>query len=230
MKKIAIIDDDAESRESLAIIAEDAGFEPELLTGSYGTNIQKLVEDILLLGAEGVISDHRLSPGHFANFHGAELLASLYDKKIPSVLITQFYDDDADSTIRLFRDKLPAVIGRGSQTPELFKDLLAFSQKEIFDSKDVTRQSHRALIRLKDFKHALSEGMAEGIVTNWDAKTSIRFPTELIPQDVINILNKQNDCHISAFVNIGATDSKDIFITDIHSMPTFEEINIDDLC
>ncbi|HHF2851174.1 TPA: hypothetical protein ACPJZ8_000332 [Vibrio diabolicus] len=230
MKKIVIVDDDFDSRESLAILAEDAGFEPEIITGRYGNNKEKLIEDILCFGPDGVISDHRLQNGQMASFFGADLLASLYDKSIPSVLITQFYDEDADSSIRLFRDKIPAVIGRGSQTPELFNDLLTFSEKELTASKDVTRKPHRALIRLEDFKTYMNEDLVEGIVTNWRADTGIRFPTKLIPEDVQEKLKSQEIAHISAFVNIGAIDPRDIFITDIHSMPAFEEIAIDDLC
>lgn len=147
MKKIIIVDDDYDSRESLAILAEDAGFDTEVITGSYGNDKEKLIDDILSLGAEGVISDHRLAPGHLASFFGADLLATLYDRNIPTILITQFYDEDADSTIRLYRDKLPSVIGRGSQKPELFEQLLRFSQNELLTAKDATRKPHRALIR-----------------------------------------------------------------------------------
>lgn len=230
MKKIVIVDDDPNSRESLAFLAEDAGFHPEIISGRYGNDKEKLINDILSFGAEGVISDHRLQNGQMASFFGADLLASLYDQKIPSVLITQFYDEDADSSIRLFRDKIPAVIGRGSQTPELFHELLTFSKRELTAAKDITRKPHRALIRLEDFKTYRNEDLVEGIVTNWRADTSIRFPIKLIPEDVQEKLKFQNIAHISAFVNIGAIDPKELFITDIHSMPLFEEINIDDLC
>jgi len=230
MKNIIIVDDDSHSRESLAIIAEDAGFEPKIITGRYGNNKEKLIDEILSLDAEGVISDHRLAPGHLASFFGADLLASLYDRNIPTVLITQFYDEDADSTIRLYRDKLPSVIGRGSQTPELFKELLMFSKNELVTAKDVTRKPHRALIRLDDFKIQVAEGMLEGVITNWNSDVGVRFPVSLIPDQVKEILRSQEITHISAFVNIGAKDPKDIFITDIHAMPAFEEINIDDLC
>jgi len=42
MKNIIIVDDDSHSRESLAIIAEDAGFEPKIITGRYGNNKEKI--------------------------------------------------------------------------------------------------------------------------------------------------------------------------------------------
>jgi DNA-binding NtrC family response regulator len=167
MKRIVIVDDDHDSRESLAIIAEDAGFKPEIIIGRYGNDKERLIDEILCFGAEGVISDHRLQNGQMASFFGADLLAALYDRNIPSVLITQFYDEDADSSIRQFRDKIPSVIGRGSQTPQLFQDLLTFSKNELAAARDVTRKPHRALIRLENFKAYMSEGLAEGIVTNW---------------------------------------------------------------
>lgn len=230
MKKIIIVDDDFDSRESLAIIAEDAGFDADVITGRYGNDKERLIDDILSMGAEGVISDHRLAPGHLASFFGADLLAALYDREIPTILITQFYDEDADSSIRLYRDKLPSVIGRGSQSPCLFDRLLKFSKNELLTDKDVTRKPHRALIRLDEARVHLSEGMLEGIITNWNSEIGVRFPVELIPAHVREKIKSQDVAHISAFVNIGAKDPKDIFITDIHAMPSYEEINLDELC
>ena len=97
-------------------------------------------------------------------------------------------------------------------------------------AKDVTRRPHRALIRLDEARIHLSEGMLEGIITNWDSEIGVRFPVELIPIHVREKIKSQDIAHISAFVNIGAKDPKDIFITDIHAMPSYEEINLDDLC
>lgn len=230
MKKIVIVDDDLESRETLAVVAEDVGFEPQIITGRYGNKKDELIEDILSLGAEGVISDHRLQNYQMASFYGADLLASLYDHNIPSVLITQFYDEDADTTIRQFRDKLPAVIGRGTQSGETFKNLLEFSQRELATARDITRKPHRALIRLDDCSTHVQEGILKGIITNWDANVAVKFPISIVPNEVLMSLAKQEQAHISAFVNIGAKNQKDIFITDIHSMPSFEEIDINDLC
>ena len=225
MKKIAIVDDDDDCRESLAILVEDAGYEPELITGRFGNNKQSLINEIRSHDIFGVISDHRLSHGHLANFFGSELLASLYDLKIPSVLITQFLDVDADTSIRKYRDKLPAVIGRGTQNPKLISKLLDFSRQEILNGRTSSRKPHRALIRIDDYSIGTKEGLVEGVVTNWDSELKIKFQVELIPESVRRQMMESDINRLIAFVNTGASNPNDIFITDIHLAPVLEDID-----
>jgi hypothetical protein len=225
MKKIAIVDDDDDCRESLAILVEDAGYEPELITGTFGNDKQLLINEIRKHNVFGVISDHRLSHGHLANFYGSELLASLYDLKIPSVLITQFLDVDADTSIRRYRDKLPAVIGRGTQSPELIDKLLEFSKKEIVSGRTTSRKPHRALIRVDDYSTGAQEGLIEGIITNWNSALKVKFPVELIPEDIRRQMIGSDISRLMAFVNTGASNHSDIFITDIHLAPVLGGID-----
>jgi hypothetical protein len=223
MKKIAIIDDDIQSRNNLAFIVDDAGYEPEIITGKYGNDKKKLIDEIQSKNIFGVISDHRLSPGHLASFYGSELLASLYDLKVPSILITQFLDMDADVSIRKYRNKLPAVIGRGNQTPEIFDNLINLSYEEILNGPSATRKPHRALIRIEDFKNEDGEEVVDGIITNWNSNIAVRFPLELIPNNIRTKIHNTDICRLMAFVNTGASESKDLFITDIHLAPDIED-------
>lgn len=225
MKKIAIVDDDPESRDSLAFLVEDAGFEPKLIIGKFGNEKQILINKIREKEVFGVISDHRLSHGHMANFYGSELLAALYDLKVPSILITQFLDVDADTSIRKYRDKLPAVIGRGVQSPELIGQLLEFSEKELIMGRTGPRKPHRALIRIDDFATGIQEGIVEGIITNWNSELKVKFLVELIPGDVRRQMIGSDVNRLMAFVNTGASDRNDIFITDIHLAPRLEGID-----
>jgi len=224
-KKIAIVDDDAESRDSLAFLVEDAGYEPKLITGKFGNEKQLLIDAIREMEAFGVISDHRLSHGHLASFYGSELLASLYDLRIPSILITQFFDLDADTSIRKYRDKLPVVIARGQQSPESIGDLLEFSQKELVNGPTASRKPHRALIRIDDYSLGRQDGLIEGVITNWNSEFIVKFPAELIPEEVKRKMSGSDINRLMAFVNTGASDYRDIFITDIHLAPKFEGID-----
>jgi hypothetical protein len=221
--KIAIIDDDAQCRDSLAFLVEDAGYEPELIIGEYGNQKQLLIDEISRKNVYGVISDHRLSHGHLANFFGSELLASLYDMQIPSILITQFLDVDADTSIRKYRDKLPAVIGRGIQSPELLSELIEFSKRELTDGRTIARKPHRALIRIDEYGSSIQDGLVEGIITNWNSELFVKFPIDLIPLDVRKKMNPADVNRLMAFVNTGASNQEDIFITDIHLAPMLED-------
>lgn len=93
-KIIAIVDDDKELAETTAWDVEDAGYKPLLFFEGDFKNVNELASRIIS-EAQGAVCDHRLMNSGLANFYGAELVATLYDLKIPSLLITQYIDIDA---------------------------------------------------------------------------------------------------------------------------------------
>jgi hypothetical protein len=222
MENIAVIDDDQQSRLTTTFELQDAGFNAIPIEGSFHTT-DELIDELIKRNINGVISDHRLQPGGLAPFTGSELLAELYDRKIPSVLITQFLDMDADVSIRQYRDKLPAVIGRGSQSPEIFTQLLEFVRNEIAHGRCEERKPYRALIRIVSVNIEDDTEVIDGIITNWSTDRAVRFPFDLIPPDIKKAIHNKEVERLLAFVNVGAFDSSDLFITDIHAAPNLED-------
>jgi FixJ family two-component response regulator len=102
--KIAIIDDEKDFADAAAWEVEEAGYEPVLIVeGSFkeiNDLVSKIPEDV---GA--VLCDQRLRKSGFANFDGSDLIAVLYDQKIPAILNTQYFDID-DVPIRKHRHKI----------------------------------------------------------------------------------------------------------------------------
>ncbi|MDH5880386.1 hypothetical protein L8S15_14920 [Vibrio sp. S/42/10] len=226
IRKIAVIDDDPNSRRNMGFMVEDSGFEPILIDGHFGKDKNRLLDAIFEHDVYGVVSDHHLSPGKLASFYGAELLADLYDSKVPSILITQFFDEDADTSIRRFRQKLPVVIGRGgNDDDDLIGNLLNLSKRELENGPNFDRKPHRALIRIDDFNSTVAHGAVEGVITNWNSDVIVKFPLDIIPSSVRSKLSTDDVNRLMAFVNTGAEDSKDIFITDIHLAPNFEGLD-----
>ncbi|MGF1776928.1 hypothetical protein [Vibrio nomapromontoriensis] len=225
-RKIAIIDDDPQSRNNMKFRVEDAGFDPILISGEFGNDKNRLIDAIFKHDVYGVVSDHHLSPGKLASFFGAELLADLYDNNVPSVLISQWADKDADTSIRKYRQKLPAVIGRGKDDDEnLIARLLEMAKKELEFGLPIERKPHRALIRIDDLKVAIDEGLVEGIITNWSSDVIVKFPTDIIPPDVFNNMSQDKVNRLMAFVNTGATDPNEIYFSDFHLAPSFEGLD-----
>lgn len=226
IRKIAIIDDDPYSRNNMKFSVEDSGFEPILITGQFGNDKQRLLDDIFKHDIYGVISDHHLSPGKLASFFGAELLADLYDIKIPTILITQFFKEDANTSIRKYRKKLPAVIGRGgNDNDDLIGNLLELSKRELENGPSHERKSHRALIRIENFLQSQDENLVEGIITNWNTHESIRFPLDLIPREVRLRMSHNSINRLIAFVNTGTVDPNEIYISDIQLAPSCEGLD-----
>ena len=233
MKKIAIIDDDDETRETAAIDVEDMGLEPILIVGE-GLSIADIIHQIQEAKVDAVISDHRLSPGNLSSCTGANILSELYTLKYPSLLVTQFLDIEADVGIRKYRDKLPSVIGRGNQTPELMAKLLEASKYEIENGPPAHRQPHRAIIRVESLSIEDNCDVIDGVITTWSNDTAVRFPVDSLSADVkaeveAGIISKKNP-RLMAFVNTGGSTAQELFVTDIHLAPDVKEMTLDDFC
>ena len=101
---VAVVDDDAGSRESLGWLLSDAGLEIHELTGPLSTVDE---ESAALPGAaHAVICDHNLSArANYATFAGAELVASATKHGFPAILCTRY----AATDILIIRPLLPYI-------------------------------------------------------------------------------------------------------------------------
>lgn len=229
MKKIAIIDDDEQTRESAGIDIEDLGLEPVMITG-VALSKEELIDKVVKAKVDAVFSDHRLAPCNLSNCTGAEVLSDLYLMKYPSVLVTQFLDMEADVGIRKYRNNLPSVISRGSQSPDLIVKLLEASKYEIENGRPVNRQAHRAIIRVENFTTEDGCNVVDGIITNWSNNDAVRFPVDNVTSEVLNAIRSSNHTRLMAFVNTGGEDSQELFINDIQLAPNIQGLTLDDFC
>src|SRR5262245_6513403 len=94
---VAIIDDDEEKARAVGFMVDDAGLKPVVIPGPFRT-VQDLVGRVKGQAAVA-ICDHRLTPGGFATFFGAEAVAQLIGAGVPAILLTQFADQGSDVSI-----------------------------------------------------------------------------------------------------------------------------------
>src|SRR5207245_47892 len=108
VQKIAIVDDESTDAQIHEWEVEAAGFEPVIVNRSF-KNMEELAA-FIKAEAQGAVCAHRLANYGFARFYGAKLVASLYDLKIPALLVTQYADIDNDVSIRRWREKVPVLL------------------------------------------------------------------------------------------------------------------------
>src|SRR6266496_3321549 len=89
--------------------AEIAGFPParlpEKLQDTFKT-MDSLAKEIASQ-AQAAICTHRLGMLEGKTLYGAQLVAALYDLKIPALLVTQYSDIDKHTSIRKWKDRIP---------------------------------------------------------------------------------------------------------------------------
>jgi CheY-like chemotaxis protein len=166
--------------------------------------------------ADVALCDHRLRPGGLADFDGAELAATLFERSIPAVLITQYYMD-SDVSIRRWRRKVPVLMKRADVDPMKVKEGLLRCEAEIGGLPPKDRKPYEALVHVDEVRNESGEKVIDVMVTNWDPHQAVRLPMSLVPQNLHADLS--SGMWLLAKVNVGAERPEDLYFEDIRLAP-----------
>ena len=229
--RVAIVDDVEGQAETTAGVAEEASLVPFIISEADGEfdNLQQLFGCVQDRNCRAVICDHRLIPTGFASFNGAEFVASLYDQGMPAVLLSTFAAIDGDTSIKLYRARIPSLITRSDLDPRTIMVGLKRSESELAGHIAPERKPWRTLVRIEGVSKLGETYFAESIVHTWKPDQAIRYPLELIEDESIGRHLMNNDSwpvRLFAEVNVGCTDANDLFLRSFEWAP---EPNVNDL-
>jgi hypothetical protein len=218
VKTVAIIDDDEDVRDLMALqIGDDPGLKPYLLKGQF-RSVDQLIEQIG--NADYVLCDQRLQHRNYANFHGTDVVVKLYDQRKPAILITQYESPDRELLTRN-REKIPFIINRGQQDDVDFKQLFLVCARELAGNPPPERRKHRAIVYIDSIEKASDSIFAEkrvvALVPTWKRDKAITFPLSIVPKPLQRGLAQGS--RLIAQVNIGAKEEEDLFLTEFENAP-----------
>lgn len=221
--KIVIIDDDKDFAKAAAWEVEDAGYEPFLIVeGSFkGINdlVSKIPEDTY-----GVLCDHRLGRSGLASFYGSDLVAALYDRKIPALLDTQFYDMDSDVSIRKHRHKIPVLLNKDNVDASTIETGIRICLLEFGGTVSSSRKAYRNILRIVDVNQESGEEVVDVIISSWNLYKAVRMPISLIREWILDF-QPDIGTRLIASINTGAENPEDLYFTDFEKAPEPEEID-----
>jgi CheY-like chemotaxis protein len=215
-RKIAIIDDEKDLAEVTSWEVEEAGYEPCLFIHGNLKNVNELASRIRE-STECAVCDHRLSNSGFANFYGAELVATLYDWKFPSVLITQYTEMDTSLSIRKWRHKIPVLLSRDQADASNIAKGIEDCRSELKGDISSIRKPYRTIVRIAN----IDKESIEAFVPGWNPHKAVCFPTSLVPENIRDVLKP--NIRLFAHVNIGAEKSDDLYFKKFELAPEPDE-------
>lgn len=214
--RVAIVDDDADDAETAKLEISQAGFKGVVISGDRHFYRPEQLAEIIESQADAAICDHRLRPGGLADFDGAELAAKLFERKVPAVLITQYYMD-SDVSIRRWRRKVPVLLRRVDIDAVRIKEGLSRCEAEIRGELPRDRKPYESLVRVDDIRYESGEEVIDAMVTNWDPHQAVRLPMSLVPTHLRGGLS--SGMWLFAKVNVGAERPEDLYFSDIRLAP-----------
>jgi len=207
-QKAAVIDDDKTNRERWGDLLQSIGYEPIIYDTI--TSLDSLEKDIIGKEIGYALCDHRLNEANYARFLGAEAVASLYDKKVSTLLVTGWQRSDSDSTIRYYRNKIPVLLTHNEVTPLKIQNGFEVAYKEIVENIiPPERQTCRTIMTITDIIETVRLDIVKVIMLQWDPNIEIGFPLNMLPLKI----NKQikSGMMLLADVNIEANKAEDLF-------------------
>lgn len=207
IKRVGVIDDGEDSRNTYALMVEDANLEPVLQNDSV-TDLSNYLDSINEK-FDALVTDHHLRKVmSYFPIDGAELAAHCYNQHIPSILVTK-YEQPEILEIRKFRERLPVVL-----TPDEYNvdSLIAGLEKcinEFQGNISTERKAWRTLVRIDDVKDGNNVYL---IIPGWNSQQAISLNMNNLPVDLQTKIKP--DMRFFAKVNIGNENANELFIKD----------------
>lgn len=207
IQRVSVIDDDPTSRDGYSLFVEELAMEALKESGPF-SSVTQCVERVLA-SAQAAISDFKLRVKNYATFNGAELVASLYEKRVPAILCTRFEWADIDQ-IRPYRARIPSLLRPDELDAESLPLALERCVQEFRSEFAQIRRPWKALIRIEDVQ--IEEGQGTSIdvcVPSWNHNVMIRLRQSELPAWMHARLT-QNE-RVYAEVNLGAERPEDLY-------------------
>jgi CheY-like chemotaxis protein len=209
--KVAVVDDDQQQREITGFLVEEAGYEPVILQAGF-PRVEDLVSSVQA-SSRAAICDHRLSHRNFAAFDGSEAVAKLVQQLIPSVLVTQFSDMDADVSIRRWRRYIPVLLQRDEANAEQIAQALETCEREIRGDVPPWRKPRQTLLRVDARSEEDGCDVVDAFIQGWrGGQRAVRFPLDLVPVHLRDVVVP--GARLLTKVNIGADSAEEIYLAE----------------
>lgn len=208
--RVSIIDDDPANRDGYRLQVEDSNLTPVLESGPFRT-LHGCVSHVKG-SVEAVLSDYKLRVKNFAEFNGAELLAALYDQRIPAVMCTR-YESIEVAHIRPYLSRIPALIRPDELNADAFVAALTQCIGE-FNGKFVqARKAWRVAVQLEEIETEPGQGTTVVVsIPSWSSGIVVRLRADEFPAAIRS--HVVEGARLYAKVNAGAERLEELYFAD----------------
>jgi len=210
-RRIAIFEDNPLNRERLSDMVTRCGATALPVAGPT-PKLSGLQAFLKTQRANMVVCDHHLSQKKdYAPFLGAEAVAQCYRLGIAAILVTAFESTDAESSLRLYRRHIPALVRSPDNfdRPHVEAALLQAEREVLGHNPARERVPHRSIMTVQRVEVRGSTRLVKVMMSQWDSKHEVGFPLDLVPKKFQAAVKPGN--LLIAEVNIEAERQEDLF-------------------
>jgi hypothetical protein len=205
LQRVSIVDDDRSVRQSYEMSVQELNLQAVNESGPLG-DLQQFL-DAGSQRADAAVCDFKLRVKKYANFDGAALVASWYDRGFPALLCTK-YDRASADEIRTFRPRIPVLLTPDELGPEIIVNSLATCIRELRGMAPPSRQLWTTVVRVEDVDRERLPS-AYLIVPAWNPNETVRLLLSDVPTELHPLFTPE--ARLLADVNLGAEAYADLF-------------------
>lgn len=206
--RVAVIDDDDDGRDTIIDLLGEQNYTGVAITGRFGNDIERLLNEIETADPRFVICDHRLTAKQFASFNGLQVVEELIARKRPAMLLTTFQDPDR-IVLRAARPRVPVIKGRDGFKIEEVSFLCDVVSKEIANEPVTSRKPHRVLLRVE----AVRDNEIDVVVPSWNRNHAFVLPKSILGMSVRGAVKDRD--YLLGDINIGATSEEELYFANV---------------
>jgi CheY-like chemotaxis protein len=210
-QRIAIFEDNPRNRERLSDMVTRCGATAFPVAGP-APQLNGLKSFLEQQSIHMVVCDHHLSQQRdYAPFLGAQAVAQCYMLGIAGILVTAFENTDAESSLRMFRRHIPALVRSPEDLDRAhLESALLSADKEVREKRPpLERIPHRTIMTVKRIESHGTYKVVKVMMSQWDAEQEVGFPLELLPKAIQAAAKPGN--MLIAEVNIEAARQEDLY-------------------
>lgn len=204
---VSVIDDDANTRDGYSLLVDDLKMQPVSQSGPF-SSLEQCVA-MVSSASHAAISDFKLRVGNYASFDGAELVARLYQRRMPAVLCTRFEFADID-LIRPYRAQIPCLLRPDELDVDSLSRALGICIGEFRQTFTQTRRPWRALVRVEDVRSEPGQDdLVDVCLPSWNNNLMVRLKLDELPERLRGTVRPQQ--RLYADVNLGAERPEELY-------------------
>lgn len=210
-RRIAIFEDNPLNRERLSDMVARCGA-TAIPVNRPAPKLDSLKAFLESQHANMVVCDHHLSQKEdYAAFLGAEAVAMCYRLGIAAILVTAFESTDAESSLRIFRRHIPALVRSPADLDRAHVEAaLLKAETEVCGRKlPRDRVPHRTIMTVQRIEPRFDAKIVKVMMAQWNATQEVGFPLSLVPKELQTAVKPGN--MLFAEVNIEAARQEELY-------------------
>ena len=202
IKRILIVDDDPEARDSHEYLIEDMDLTPHKVKDIHNGNLQKFFA--LIEPNDAILCDFHLKKHSYAPCNGDWIVSQCFRRGILGALCTSL---DPAPIRRDFLRYIPGLLRKSSPDSDELRHALEKCEEELAGEPRPSRRPWRTLVRVD---HVDDERKCVYVVVPaWDIRAKVGIDFDNLPENIRTLAKPDHRFH--AQVNTGAMDSADLY-------------------